>query len=190
MNKPNNYENTKAYAGGAPLPAGPYICKVIDIAEMQSKKGKPMVKVALDIAEGPEAGRFLEQYRNDDRMEKKWPCVMYQLTEDQEGNCSRGFKTLLDCLEDDNPGYTTVWGEGFCAAIKGKMLGVVFRREQYEYNGELKWSCKPKSVRHIADIKEGKVKVPEDKLLKDRGGIALADPRADSFEEIDADVPF
>lgn len=189
MNKPNNYDNTKAYAGGAPLPAGPYICKVVDIAEMQSRKGKPMVKVALDIVEGPEAGRFAEQYRNDDRLDKKWPCMMYQLTEDNEGNCNRGFKTLLECLEEDNPGYTTVWGEGFCGAIKGKLLGVVFRREQYEYNGELKWSCKPYSVRHIEDIRAGKVKTPEDKFLNSQGGIAAESP-GDSFEVIDADVPF
>ena len=68
------------------------------------------------------------------------------------------------------------------------MLGVVFRREQYEYNGELKWSCKPYSVRHIEDIRAGKVKVPEDKYLN-QGGIAAESP-GDSFEVIDADVPF
>lgn len=189
MNKPNKYEETKAFAGSEPLAPGAYMCKVIGVSEMNSRGGKPMVKIALDISEGPEAGRFKERYANDDRVDKKWPCVMYQLTEDNDGNCNRGFKTFLDCLEEDNPGYSTVWGEGFCEAIKGKTIGIVFRKEQYEFDGKLNWSCKPYSVRSISDIKEGKVKVPDDKYLKGQSGVAASAP-ADSFQEIDADVPF
>lgn len=207
MEKPRNYDNVLAYGAVDPLQPGGYVCRVVSIIEAQSRTGKPMVKIALDIAEGEEAGRFMRIYEGDTRQDKKWPCIMYQLTLDDTGECSRRFKTFNEALEAENPGYTTQWGLGYCNAIKGKLLGVVFRREQYrDQNGNLKMSCKPNSIRSIADIRAGKVLPPEDKLLDDHSSygndfsqpaqyqqtfppLQPEDP-GDSFAAIDEDVPF
>lgn len=195
MQKPNNFDNTQGFTNSEPLAPGPYICKVIDIEETKSKTGKPMVKMALDIEEGDEKGRFNDIYKNDDRMDKKWPAsgVMYQLTEDADGNCSRGFKMLIDCLEEDNLGKfgPVQWGDNFCKSIKDRLIGVVFRKEQYEaQDGELRWSCKPNTIRHIEDIRAGKVKTPEDKYLNGNKATIQPEKPADSFQSIDEDVPF
>ena len=185
MNKPNNFDNTQRYTASNPLPAGAYVCKVIDIAEMQSRTGKPMVKVALEIEEGDFKGYFKQRYDAKDDLNKKWPCVMYQLTEDNEGNCSRGFKTLIDLLEEDNKGFQIEWGENFCKSIKGKLIGINFRREEWEWSDRTGWNTKPFSVVSIEDIRAGKVKPPKDKPLANKSNDIPED-----FEEIDAVVPF
>lgn len=187
MQKPNNFDNTKAYTEYMPLPPGGYICKVIDIAEMQSKTGKEMVKIALDVAEGEYAGKFKIDFDADAKEDKKWPCVAYQLTLDNEGNTNRGFKSLIDSLEDSNKGFSVEWGDNFCKPIKGKLLGVTFGREQYEGNdGTPRWSVRVKNFKSVQDIKDGKFKVPADKYLEKA---APTNPVQD-FEELDEDLPF
>lgn len=186
MNKPNNYDSTQKYSPSNPLPAGPYICKVIGIEETKSKAGRDMIKVALDIEEGEYKGYFKEKYDSRDDANKKWPCVMYQLTEDKDGNCHRGFRTFNDYLEEDNEGFSIEWGKGYCGSIKGKLIGINFRREEWEWDGKSGWNTKPFSVVGIEEIKAGKVRPPKDKPLSN----STVNEIPESFEEIDTDVPF
>lgn len=184
MDKPKNYDNAQRYTASNPLPAGPYICKIIGAEEMKSKAGNEMVKVALDIEEGEYKGYFKEKYDSKDDVNKKWPCVMYQRKVDEDGNC-RGLKTFHYYLEKDNEGFSIVWGDGYCNNIKGKLIGINFRREEWAYSGRTGWSTKPCWVVSIEDIRAGKVKPPKDKPLANKSNDIPED-----FEEIDAVVPF
>lgn len=190
MQKPNDFDTAKATGEYSPLPAGGYVCKIVGVEETKSKNGKDMVKIALDIVEGEEKDRFMNQYKSDTREFKKWPvgATMYQLTYDQNGNTHGRFKQFTNCAVESNPGFEIVWGNGFAGCFKGKLVGVVFGREQYEaQDGNLRWNTKAQFFKTVEEIRSGDFKVPEDKLLKK----AAASSVPEGFEAInDKDIPF
>ena len=169
MNKPRNYDNTKASTGDfQQIELGAHRAIIKQVQETQSKAGKQMIAVLIDFAtEDAQGGYFAEQYNADTRPEKKWPFqgVQYILTEDSEGNTSRSFKTFCTAYEDSN-GTTIKWGEGAAWAqqFKGRRIGVVFGEVEDEYNGEIKtrrrirWFCD--------DHKTKDQQIPAKKTLK------------------------
>lgn len=191
MIKPTDWENTQAYGDFEPLELGGHICKIMSVEEMKSRTNKDMIKISLDIAEGPQAGYFAEQYRKDNRQDKKWGCVVYQLLEDSDGNTHRGFKTFVTAVEKSNNDFNSneFWDERFCNYFKNKLIGGVFGREQYENSrGALKWSTKCVQFRDVETIKNG-VAIPEDKYLEGRAPASTSDS---SFQDmpLDDDLPF
>lgn len=191
MDKPKDFDTAKAWGEYEPLPAGGYVCEIIGVDETMSRTGKKMIKIAVDIAEGDEKGRFMESYKADSREFKKWPngAVVYQLTEDQDGNTHGRFKQFTECVIDSNNGFEIKWGKEFGACFKGKLIGVVFGREQYEsqQDGKLKWSTKPQFFKTVQEIRDGRFKVPEDKLLNAKN----TNPTEAGFGPIsDDDIPF
>lgn len=191
MDKPKDFDTAKAWGEYEPLPAGGYVCRIVGVDETISKTGKNMIKIAIDIAEGDHKDRFMESYKVDTREFKKWPnsAVIYQLTEDQNGNTHGRFKQFTDCVIDSNSGFEIKWGKAFGACFKGKLIGVVFGREQYEsrQDGKLKWSTKPQFFKTVQEIRDGRFKVPEDRLLNAKN----ANPTEAGFGPIsDDDIPF
>ena len=124
MNKPKGYDETYSYSytETKTLPPGGYICKVMGVKESKSKSGKDMLEISLDINDGEFKGFYADKYKADTRKEKKWGCVVYQLIEDEEGNCNRGLKTFLTSIEESNSGFSVVWGDKFCESLKGKRI--------------------------------------------------------------------
>lgn len=172
--KPNGYEETQEYGGFRELPADGYVCIIKAIEETMSKKGAPMMKVALDIAEGDYKDYFFKQYqsrREQDPMKAKWPndAIKYVMLEDvsgdRAGQCSRAFKSFCGALE--KTGYT-VWDEQdnfLINNVKGKTVGCTFGREQSEWNGKTYWHTKPQFFCTVEDIHTGNFNVPDDKAL-------------------------
>lgn len=193
MQKPNGYDEAQVYGDFTPLELGGHICKIMSVEEMTSRSGKEMLKISLDIAEGPQKDYYSEQYRNSTFENKKWGCIVYQLTCNDEGNTSKGLKTFLTSVEESNTGYKVIWGDKFCQSLKGKLVGGVFGREQYKNrNGEFKWSTKCSQFRSIETIKKG-VEVPKDKFLKGNTNQEGSSSDNSDFVEIggeDSDLPF
>lgn len=193
MKRPTNYENTTAYGDFEPLELGGHICTICKVVETQSRTGKDMIEVWLDIAEGPQKGYYTAQWRNDSRENKKWPCIVYQLVEDNEGNTNRGYKTFLESVKKSNSGFVEdkLWEVNGAEYLKGKLVGGVFGREQYlNQKGELKWSTKCVQFRSVEAIQKG-VDVPEDKLLAGakqppQGNVFAAMEDSESY----GDLPF
>lgn len=194
MEKPKDFDTAKASGEFNPLPAGGYVCEIIGLDETMSKTGKKMIKIALDIAEGEEKGRFMDAYKSDTREFKKWPAgaVVYQLTEDPEGNTHGRFKQFTNCVTDSNKGFEIAWGKEFGACFKGKLVGVVFGREQYESqrDGSLRWSTKSQFFKTIEEIRNGEFKVPEDKPLPSSSKSAASNVPEGFSEITDDDIPF
>ncbi|MCH1984184.1 DUF669 domain-containing protein [Ruminococcus sp. OA3] len=168
MQKPNDYETTKPYGEYEALPAGGYVCRIVQVIETRSKKGKDMLQIALDIAEGEYQGKFQKEFSENTREDKKWPCTVYQLVLDAEGKTNRGLKTFLDAVEASNPGFRVIWGDTFCDNLRHRLVGGIFGREAYEKaNGNgTGWSTKCQSFRETTAIREGRYQIPEDKPLK------------------------
>jgi len=194
MEKPKDFDTARASGEYEPLPAGGYVCRIIGVDETLSKTGKKMVKIAVDIAEGAEAGRFMESYKSNANDFKKWPAsaTMYQLTEDNEGNTHGRFKHFTNCVEASNNGFEIVWGNEFGACFKGKLVGVIFGREQYksQRDGSLKWTTRAQYFKTVNDIRNGEFKVPEDKpLTEEKAGNTAGIPSGFAKVE-DEDIPF
>lgn len=191
MNKPRGYDETAAAGEYAALPAGGYVCRIISVKESMTKTNRQQVEIALDIEEGPERGRFKREFDGDTRESRRWGAVLRQLTEDTDGQCNRYFKGLIKAMEESNPGWKPVWGEGFCSSCQGRLLGVVFRREQYpKQNGEPGWKTKPWQARSVDAIRKG-VEAPADKLLEEAhtSGTSWANGQ-DGFAPHVGDLPF
>lgn len=166
MLKPNNYDNTQASGEFTPINLGGHHLIIKQVQESETKTGKDMIVVVFDMAPGDSQPEyFMNQFANDIRPEKKWPRSgrQYIVVTDNEGNCSKSFKTFINCVEKSNNGFEVQWGDKFEAQFKGKKIGGVFGEVENEYNGkitmrrELRWFC--------ADGAADEAKIPAAKLL-------------------------
>lgn len=169
MRKPSDYDQTQAYGTFKALPAGGYICEIKAVEETKSSTGRDMLKISFDIAEGEYKGYYTELYKNDKRDNRKWSGVANQLVNDPQdpSKTNRGFKTFVTSTEESNPGWQASWGDSFGASFRGKKIGVIMGREQYEkQDGSTSWSTKAKSFRSVEAIRSGDFEIPEDKWLE------------------------
>jgi hypothetical protein len=189
--KPKDYDDVKVGGDFKILPADGYVCEILKAEETKSRAGKDMIKFIFDISEGDFAGYFKDMYDNwkassDDPKSVKWPFTgtKWILLLNNEGQTNRDFKSFCTALEDSG---TDVWkNDTFDAtALKGAKLGIIFRREEQEYNGATSWRTVPWGFRSVKAIEDGSFNVPEDKALPER---TLTD--ADSFSAMEDDIPF
>lgn len=166
MQKPSNFDATQVSGDFTPISVGGHHLIIKKVEETNSSTGKPMIIVAFDTAPGDrQPNYFSEQFAADIRPDKKWPRTgrQYIVTEDNNGNCSKSFKTFISCVEKSNNGFITQWGDNFAIQFKGKRIGGVFGLVENEYNGkvtkrsELRWFC--------ADDKADSANIPDPKLL-------------------------
>lgn len=192
MLKPSDYDRVTAYGEFTPLELGGHICKIMSVEETTSSTGKDMLIISLDTApQDKQPGYYMEQWKNDDRTDKKWGCRVFQLVLDKDGNTNRGLKTFITAVEKSNPGFHVQWGDGFSACFKNRLVGGVFGREQYQNShGDLKWSTKCVQFRSVEAVQKG-VDVPEDRYLN--GQRPQQNPVA-GFTELpdisESDLPF
>lgn len=168
MQMPNNYESTKVGGDFTPVNLGGHHMVIKQVAERKNKKGGDMIVVLFDFAANDsQPGYFTEAFRDDVRPDKKWSHngTAYINVNDQNGQCSRSFKSFITSCEKSNK-FTVAWGENFCAQFKGKKIGGIFGEVENEYNGkttmrhELRWFCE--------DAKVDGAQIPKPKYLDNK----------------------
>jgi len=195
MNKPSNYENVST-GDFTPVTPGGHHLIIKQVKESQSRSGKPMLVVAVDMAQNDSQPLYMSKlFEGDTRPEKKWPHAgtIYVVSVDNSGQCTKNFKTFITCFEHSN-GVQVAWENGpkFAKQFAGKKIGGVFGIVEEEYNGErkkrclLRWFCE--------DGKAENAKVPDPKLL-DQGAAPVpagtTDPSGFTPVEIDTEeLPF
>ncbi len=121
MRKPRGYEEAMVLGEYEKLELGGHICVIKKVEETLSRTNKDMIRIYLDIAEGPQKDYYADQYRNDTRDQKKWGCIVNQIVEDKNGNTSPGaldLKPLLTRWKSLIPALTTTgYGMKNSAAI-------------------------------------------------------------------------
>lgn len=192
-----NWNEVKAPAEYVELPAGGYICKIMgaEIETFKSQDGQVFekLKVSIDIAEGDYAGYYAENYRNQVE-EKKWKGFIRYYVPTEDGSdkdewSKRTLKGFTDAVESSNVGYTWDWDE---TKLKGKRIGMLFRREEWEYNGKTGWKTAPFKAIDATNAATGEFKVPQDKPLKNH---TVANPSSEysaNFVDVgsEEDLPF
>lgn len=189
MNKPKDYDNTQAAGEYKVLPPGGYVCKIVKVLETESQSGKPMLHIGLDIAEGEYTGFFQDRYNKDTRSYKKWPSIFYQLIYTSDGKTNRMFKAFCESVEHSN-NINMPWGDNFATDLRGKLVGVLYGREEYvgQDDGMSHWTVKPRFWRSAESIRKGDFTVPEDRPVKKSDSQTSMPEGFDSIS--DDDIPF
>ena len=189
------YEDVPATAPGefSKLPAGGYICQVINAEITTSKAGNPMLVLFLDIAEGDFQHHFknalarVKSYSPDIKWDKSG--IYRQLIFDN-GKVSRFFKGLLNCFQKSNPNFSFKPHAFDENILRGSLIGFIFAEEEYLWNDEVKIRVFPKFPKSIEVIRAGVFKVPDIKRIENTT-TKQSKPAANSFTDFnEPDLPF
>ena len=193
----NNYDTTQTISARAQLPVGAYICQILKAEEKvySSPKGEwHKLEVSFDICEGEHKDFYANDYRSQSGEDKKWKGVLRMNIPSDDGSdadnwAKRSFKTNILAIEESNNGYHWDWNE---AQLKGKTVGIVFRSEEWEYNGKRGWRTAPFKMVPAADVKSGNIKIPDPKPLNGKAAsqASTAADLSDFVEVASADLPF
>lgn len=194
-----NGAEAKKIASREQLPVGGYQVKIISVKEEHFDWGDRLA-IAFDIADGQYVGFFQRDFDGQTGEDRKWRGV-YRVYEPKDDGSEKdewtkkSFNNLIYSLEDSNLGYHWDWApieNGDFGQLKGKLLGVLFRNEEWEMDtaGGYKtgWSSRPCAAVSIGDIKDGKFKMPADKPLKEKSSTGGSNGFAQL--EDDGDLPF
>jgi len=192
IRKPNNWENVQEYSVREKLPVGAYVCKVKQVALQQNSTGQVMC-ILYDITEGDYQGFYARDYQGQNNDTKKWRGVLRMWLPKDDGtpndeNTKRKFKGMVTSFEESNPGYRWNWDEN---SLVGKTVGILYRNEQWEYNGKGGWAAKPLRCMSAQKVRNGDFTIPADKPLmgeaRDTGYTAAP---AGMTAVADPDLPF
>lgn len=152
-----------------PLPAGGYVARILKAEEVTYDYGSRLI-ISFDIEEGEHKGHFANNYKAQNGEDKRWKGVLRQSIPKDDGSekdgwSKRSFNNLIWAIEDSNPGYHWDWNE---VALKGKLIGVLFRNKEWEMNGKTGWTTECSSTTSVENIRAGKFRVPADKPLANK----------------------
>lgn len=164
------------FGGGKfdPLPAGGYVCKILNVKVDKTKGGKAFIKLQLDVSEGKYTGFFKRRFDADagSPYGQKWKGT---------------FRIFLPVFTGDNDAYVRSVGvykgqintiarannqpepnveAGYDPDVfKGCTVGVLFREAEYNGNHftEAAFLCDP------AKIRTGDFEIPEPRKPKQTG---------------------
>ena len=196
-----NYESTQTFSSRPTLPAGGYVCKIMNAEEKvyKSSKGKndtfSKLEISFDIIEGEYSGFFASDYRSQQNEDKKWKGVLRMSVPSDDGTemdekIKSMFKTNITAIEESNSGYHWDWNE---KALKGLVVGCLFQSQEWEWEGKSGWKSQPYGFIDAEKIRSGDFKVPKPKPLKNGGKSvpAQASSAMSDFTEVsDSDLPF
>ena len=171
IKRPDNWNEVKAFADRPRLPLGAYVCRVKK-ALVQSTDYGDRLCILFDIAEGDFEGHFTEEFKANQNPGKKYKGVLRQWLPRNDGSekdewTKSSFKGMVTAFEESNPGYVWNWEE---ASLAGKLVGIVFRNEEWEYNGKHGWAVRPFRASAAGSVRSGEFTLPKDKPLKSKSG--------------------
>jgi hypothetical protein len=187
IKKYNGFEAKISAGSGEKLPVGGYICKILKPEVIDYSWGSVLI-LNIDVDQGEYKGFYAEQYKNNTNEDKKWKGTLrVNLPKDdgseQDGWTKNSFQNTIGCIEEANPGYHWNWDEN---SLKGKLIGIAFREEEWAINGNTGWATRPWKAIPVAAIEDCKIdeKWIAPKPLKNKPAAAIpqtgfADPVAD-----------
>jgi len=136
------------------LPAGGYVCM---ITGAQSNDEQQYMEIMYEIAEGEYKGIFSDEYGKANPWAHS--CRSYW-----KGKAAGMFKHFLACIDKSNGTHLVdLCKTGFMdEALNGRLIGIVFREEEYMSNkGEIRTRTRQYSYCTADEIRQGNFKVPE-----------------------------
>lgn len=196
IRKPNDWENVQVFTERKKLPVGAYVCKIKQASVKPSDWGEQL-NILYDIEDGEYAGFYAEDFKNQPPENKKWKGVLRFWLPKEDGSekddfTKRKLKGFITAVENSNRGFTFDWDE---RSFTGKMIGVIYRNEEWEYNGKTGWSARPFRATTADNVADGNFTIPEEKPLekKSSSNFGFAAPLSYQYassDEGDEQLPF
>lgn len=193
IRKPNNWNEVQEFSDRPKLPLGAYVCKVKQAKVVDNDYGSQLA-ILFDITEGECAGFFQKDYASNTAQDKKWRGLLRVWLPKDDGSdndemTKRSFKGMTTAFENSNPGYAWDWNEN---SLVGKTVGILFRNEEWEYNGKSGWAVRPFRAISADTVRDEEYTLPKDKPLKNKQSTAPSYPNPNSgYEEVeDEELPF
>lgn len=200
IRRPNNWNEVQEFTDRPKLPLGAYVCKTKKAVIQITEYGEQLC-VLFDIVEGEYSGFFDADFKANTNADKKWKGVLRQWLPKEDGSESdewtkSALKGLVTAFEKSNPGYQWNWDE---ASLSGKMIGIIFRNEEWDYKRKTGWTVRPFRAASIDSVRSGDFTLPKDKPLKNKPETSYNYTASDfsnsgvqSFAEIedDGELPF
>lgn len=174
----NDYDKVKGYSDFEQLPKGGYVVKILGVSIGQTGDFRQYLKLSCDIVEGEYANYFTNQYKNNQNEDKKWICNLLQNLpvddgSERDGWTKKAFRTMIDALEDSNPGFHWDWNE---TKLKGLTVGGLFNEREYEgHDGSIKRATNLARFCSVDKIRSGNYTLPKDKLLPNRPSASVGE---------------
>lgn len=198
MKKFKDYDETQSYSESAKLPVGGYIMKVQNVRLEEGTNGNSdRLILMVDVNEGEYKGFYKKQYDSQTSEDKKWKGTFQIYCPKDDGSerdqwTKRRFKTIMEHIEESNPGYAWNWDEN---TLKGKLFGALVGEINTEIDGK---DITYNAIRYtttVENIKKGNFRIP-DPYTKG-GAAATKKPTSsgnDGFtnipEGLDEEIPF
>lgn len=199
IRRPNNWNEVQEFSDRPKLPLDAYVCNVRK-AVIQSNEYGEQLCLLFDIAEGEFKGFFDDDFKASTRADKKWKGVLRQFIPKDDGSekdewTKSSFKGMVTAFEKSNPGYQWNWDE---ASLVGKVVGILFRNEEWEYEGKTGWAVRPFRAISVDSVRNEDFTLPKDKPLKNKTinsnigymGLAASNPGFVEIVEEDGEIPF
>lgn len=141
------------------LPAGPYVAKIVDMVDNDSKQ---YVELVFDIAEGEHANFY------GDKWGKEHPFA-HHIFLSYKDTALGMLKGRLQAIQESNPGFDpfAAWDAGRLDMFNSRILGINLQEEEYERNdGETGMRLTVCQVVPAQDVRDGKIKTRDVKKLK------------------------
>lgn len=193
IRKPSNWNEVQEFSDRQKLPLGAYVCKVKQCKVIDTDYGEQLA-ILFDITEGDYAGFFQKDYAGNTAQDKKWRGLLRVWIPKDDGSdndeiTKRTFKGMTTSFEKSNPGYQWDWNEN---SLAGKTVGILFRNEEYDYQGRQGWAVRPFRAISADTVRNEEFTLPKDKPLKNKQTSAPAYPNPNNgYEEVDdEELPF
>lgn len=193
IDRPSNWDSVQVFSDRPRLPVGAYVCR-IKRAVVQSGNYGDQLCVLFDIEDGEYAGFYENDYAASNSENKKWRGVLRLFLPRNDGSekdewTKSTLKGFVTSVEESNRGYMWDWDEN---SLGGLELGIIFRNEEWAYDGRTGWAVRPFRACSVDTVIDGDYRLPADKPLKEN---ASAAPSASAsaftaFDSNDEELPF
>ncbi|MGN0592015.1 MAG: hypothetical protein ACI4JQ_02070 [Ruminococcus sp.] len=150
----------------APLPAGGYVCRILDVGVDKTSNGKQYIKLRFDVAEGEYASFFQKRWNADaqSQYERKWKGVfkiflpVFNGNNDTYMNDIATYKGKINTIARSNCFQEPNIEQGYDPDIfKGCTIGILFRDREYDKN---RWTTEPAFLCEPQKIRSGDFEIP------------------------------
>lgn len=168
IRRPNNWNEVKTFSDRQKLPLGAYVCKIKKAIVQQNGNYGDQLCLLFDISEGEYRNFFDNEFKENQNADKKYKGVLRQWLPKDDGSdkdewTKSSFKGLVTSFEESNPGYQFDWNEN---SLVGKTIGIIFRNEEWEFNGRTGWAVRPFRATRADSVRNGDFTLPKDKPLE------------------------
>lgn len=183
-----DYETTPEFTESVKLPAGAY-----EVTIKRAEDSDNALCILFDISEGEYKNYFMDKLASDRKSypdTAKYKGVLrlwYENGGQYDEDSKKRRKTVLKLIKEENRlnvDYSKEWDGN---VLKGAKIGMIFRDQEYNYNGHHGFTAQPYGVITLDALRSGKYTIPEPKLL---GSDSKAETGTFSDEPYDGDLPF